>query len=105
MVDLETVKRDLNARLAYLEGRVEDAEDGLHKAHSRNFSEQAHEREDDEVLETLEMSAIEEITAVKAALVRIKNGTYGACTTCGEEIAEKRLKALPFANKCVDCAQ
>ncbi len=105
MVDFETVKSELGTRLAYLENRVEDVEENLRKEHSSNFSEQAHEREDDEVLERLEMEAVEEIAAIKAALIRIDEGTYGACTTCGEDIAEERLKVLPFANKCVDCAQ
>lgn len=105
MVDLEVVKSELSTRLAYLEGRVEDVEENLRKEHSSNFSEQAHEREDDEVLEKLEMEAVEEIAANKAALIRIDEGTYGACTACGEDIAEARLKVLPFANKCVDCAQ
>lgn len=105
MVDLEVVKSELSTRLAYLESRVEDVEENLRKEHSSNFSEQAHEREDDEVLEKLEMEAVEEIAAIKAALIRIDEGTYGACTACGEDIAEARLKVLPFANKCVDCAQ
>jgi len=105
MVNLEAVKSELGTRLAYLENRVEDVEEDLRKEHSSNFSEQAHEREDDEVLEKLEMEAIEEIAAIKAALIRIDEGTYGVCTTCGEDIAEERLKALPFANKCVNCAQ
>ncbi len=105
MVDLEAVKNELGTRLAYLESRVEDVEENLRKEHSSNFSEQAHEREDDEVLEKLELEAVEEIAAIKAALTRIDEGTYGVCTTCGENIAEERLKVLPFANKCVDCAQ
>ena len=105
MVDLEAVKNELGTRLVYLESRVEDVEENLRKEHSSNFSEQAHEREDDEVLEKLELEAVEEIAAIKAALTRIDEGTYGVCTTCGENIAEERLKVLPFANKCVDCAQ
>lgn len=38
---------------------------------------------------------------VKAALERIKNGTYGICSVCGEEIEEKRLSANPAATTCL----
>ena len=30
---------------------------------------------------------------------------YGNCFECGEEIAEKRLRALPFAVRCKDCEE
>ena len=30
-------------------------------------------------------------------------GTYGVCDTCGNGIERPRLKALPFAKKCVAC--
>ena len=43
------------------------------------------------------------IIKIKDALERIKNGTYGICEECGEEISEKRLKARPVATVCIDC--
>lgn len=39
------------------------------------------------------------------ALVRLEDGDYGYCYECGEEIAEKRLRALPFAVRCKDCEE
>lgn len=105
MLELATVKTELQSRLAMLEGRVEEVEATLRSEHSANFSEQAHEREDDEVLERLEEEAMHEIVAIKAAIGRIDDGTYGSCVNCGEDIAEKRLQVLPYANKCVDCAE
>jgi len=33
----------------------------------------------------------------------VDNGTYGICDDCGDEIGLERLKALPFAVRCVDC--
>ena len=35
--------------------------------------------------------------------MRLEQGDYGNCFDCGEEIAEKRLRALPFAVRCKDC--
>jgi len=40
----------------------------------------------------------ETLNKVNDALVRLESGNYGNCFDCGEEIAEKRLRALPFAS-------
>jgi DnaK suppressor protein len=38
------------------------------------------------------------------ALAKLDEGTYGRCDVCGEEIAPKRLEAMPDAVTCVGCA-
>jgi DnaK suppressor protein len=40
---------------------------------------------------------------IKTALRRIDEGDYGDCFECGGEIADARLRALPFAVRCRDC--
>ncbi len=40
---------------------------------------------------------------INEALLRIKEGTYGICDGCGEEIGVKRLQARPVAKFCIDC--
>jgi DnaK suppressor protein len=40
---------------------------------------------------------------VLGALRKLDEGGFGECERCGEEIAEKRLDALPFARYCIDC--
>lgn len=40
---------------------------------------------------------------IDEALARVASGTYGVCAECGDEIGLERLKALPFALRCVDC--
>jgi len=47
----------------------------------------------------------ETLNKVGAALRRLEEGTYGDCYECGEEIAEARLRALPFAVRCKDCEE
>ena len=44
-----------------------------------------------------------ELNAVQAALVRVREGTYGACIECGQTIALARLQASPEAERCVSC--
>ncbi len=40
---------------------------------------------------------------VLIALRKLDEGGFGECERCGEEIAEKRLEALPFARYCIEC--
>lgn len=40
---------------------------------------------------------------IEAALERIKDGTFGLCEGCGEEIGLKRLEARPVTSLCIDC--
>jgi DnaK suppressor protein len=47
----------------------------------------------------------ETLNKIDDALARLEQGTYGNCFECGEEIAEKRLRALPFAVRCKDCEE
>ena len=47
----------------------------------------------------------ETLNKINDALVRLEQGIYGNCFECGEEIAEKRLRALPFAVRCKDCEE
>ena len=47
----------------------------------------------------------ETLNKINDALMRLEQGDYGYCYDCGEEIAEKRLRALPFAVRCKDCEE
>lgn len=44
-----------------------------------------------------------QLTDIDDALDRIKDGEYGVCTECGDEIAFKRLEVRPQAKYCIDC--
>ncbi len=47
----------------------------------------------------------ETLNKINDALIRLDQDNYGNCFECGEEIAEKRLRALPFAVRCKDCEE
>ena len=47
----------------------------------------------------------ETLHKINEALRRLDEGTYGNCFECGDEIAEPRLRALPFAVRCKDCEE
>ena len=44
-----------------------------------------------------------QLRLVEEALDRLDAGDYGTCLACEEPIAEKRLRALPWARYCVTC--
>jgi DnaK suppressor protein len=56
----------------------------------------------DMAVETLNQQA-RSIHDIRAALARIKDGSYGQCERCEEPIPIKRLDALPWARLCVTC--
>ena len=47
----------------------------------------------------------ETLNKINDALTRLEQGDYGNCFECGEEISEKRLRALPFAVRCKECEE
>ena len=47
----------------------------------------------------------ETLHKINEALARLDEGTFGYCFECGDEISERRLRALPFAVRCKDCEE
>lgn len=55
-------------------------------------------------LSLIQMKA-ETLNRINEALERLEEESYGLCNDCGEEISERRLRALPFAIRCKDCEE
>ena len=47
----------------------------------------------------------EALGRIDEALARIDEGRYGLCESCGAEISEARLSAMPFALRCTRCEE
>jgi RNA polymerase-binding transcription factor DksA len=45
------------------------------------------------------------VQSIEDALRRVKAGTYGRCDDCGADIPIQRMRALPFAQTCVQCQE
>jgi DnaK suppressor protein len=43
--------------------------------------------------------------AIEWALIRLQKGNYGICTACGKPISRARLRAVPWADYCLDCME
>lgn len=60
--------------------------------------------QDDIELALIQMKS-ETLHKIEEALTRLDEKTYGYCNECGDEISERRLRALPFAVRCKDCEE
>lgn len=105
MLDLRKVADELSTRLRELSERADRLEHDLRQPLDPDFAEQATDMESAEADQALEESSRAEMAQIRAALARIEDGVYGVCTTCGDPIAEARLKALPYTPQCIECAR
>ena len=96
-VKLELKKEELGDRLK----RIRESK---RKPHDKDWSEQATERENDDVVDALGENILIELEQIDNALQRIENNEYNICASCGDEISEERLFALPYTSVCIDCA-
>ena len=92
---------ELADRLARLENDARRASGPL----SPDFSEQASQTANDEVVDQLREGTRRELNRIEQVLARIKDGTYGRCERCRGPIGEARLEILPDATHCVSCAR
>ena len=99
---LQLRQHQLDRRLAEHHGGVSRAE------HAHDLLEQdgddAPQREGERELD-LALSDLEtrELGAVSQALARLQSGSYGVCAECASEIPFDRLRAEPWALRCVAC--
>jgi len=103
---LQERQRELQAQV---QGKMRDvrAEGSWGGKQSEVFD--AVESSEADIQEDIEFALIqmksETLNKVNDALARLEHSNYGYCFECGEEIAEKRLRALPFAVRCKDCEE
>jgi len=108
MRDFAAITDALIAQKEQLLQRVNSIEDEVRRRSGGlddDFAEQAVQRQNDEVLDALDDSGIDELKRVNTALQRIADGTFGVCVECEIEIPMERLAAVPHAEKCIDCAE
>ena len=88
-----------------IERRIANITRDLTRKASADWSEQAQERENDEVLDALGNESVIELRLIKKALERIEQGDYEVCSGCGGNIPMDRLEIMPYVDLCVQCAE
>lgn len=102
--DTQQIEARLRERKTELEHRLHNIEGELDKPRDNDFTEMVTERENDEVLEEIGSTGLDELRQINAALVRISQQRYGICTECGENIPAARLEIIPYASTCTSCS-
>jgi RNA polymerase-binding transcription factor DksA len=107
VVDTKAVRARLLARRVELEGRSSQVKSDMrHESDPlvADFADQATQRENDEVLAKIGESAAAELAQLRRALDRLERGAYETYARCGESIPLARLNAVPYADRCAECA-
>ncbi|MEL3907575.1 MAG: TraR/DksA family transcriptional regulator [Treponemataceae bacterium] len=60
---------------------------------------------DQQMLEAVGVQDMNRLKQINSALLRIQEGKYGKCIKCKKNIPAQRLKAIPYALKCVKCQE
>ena len=104
---LEKMKKqllDAKAEIVkYLMSENEEFERLIHDLDPKDLVDVAADDIDRRTLEALSNQDIKRINLIDSALSRINNGRYGLCLDCGKMISRERLKAIPYALKCISC--
>ena len=87
-----------------VQGRIRDGRSGRHKEVSDDLEYSDADVQGDIECALLQMRA-ETLARIDEALGRLDAGKYGSCFECAGEIAERRLRALPFAVRCQACEE
>ncbi len=110
--DRERLRGELEARLENLRAGIE-AERGVARSERiGQYAGEVHDRGEEssvdaaaEVNDAIIDQHQAELRAVRIALGRMEDGTYGECASCGGEIGLPRLQAWPAAARCVSCQE
>ena len=103
----EVLKRMLEDRRAEIQNKLRSLRETLpaEAAVVRDTEEQS---VDDFIQEVdfalMEMKSLT-LRKIDEAIHRLEEGRYGICVECGSDIAEARLKAVPFADLCRGCQE
>lgn len=76
--------------------------ENAYRDHMADQGSATFERELDMTFEENERDTLDQ---VRAALARVKAGTYGTCSRCGADIPAARLNAMPTATLCITCKE
>ena len=105
---IESMKKDLLARretiLASLAEQSDDMKKLVKTVAAGDVIDVASDAIDRTLLDSLGSQDAARLQLVDNALDRIRQGKYGKCIKCGKDIPQQRLKALPYALMCVNCA-
>lgn len=103
----ETTHADRRAQLTAERERLNDELTTLgidRNSYDEGFADSGQVTAERGEVDALVGSLRETLVDIDAALGKLEAGTYGQCESCGQDIAEARLEAMPAARLCMACA-
>ena len=104
---LEEERRRVLDAISYLHeetpGSLADETEEIVGNSDNHLGETATATLDREIDYSLEENSEHVLKSIDGALLRIAEGTFGICESCGQPISEERLEAIPYATQCIDC--
>jgi len=101
----EGLKQRLEEKRDELTTRLDRITANVRRSLDSDSEERAKQLEDSEVVDALGNEARAELKKISVVLGRMESGDYGLCSDCGDQIAQKRIEAYPYATECIDCAE
>lgn len=105
MIDQNQVRNALVAKQDELQARIGGAQATEQREVAEGQNDGAQLWQVSDSRDDLDDQAVTELRQVDHALERLDAGEYGVCEDCGEPIPEPRLRAVPYATLCVECAE
>ena len=117
---IDTLSRDMDKkRLDSFKKRLEERQQALRKAVSRteedgriadqdsaqDIADRAASSYTKEFLFSQSNNERQLLQMVETALQRIREGSFGECVSCGNEINARRLEAVPWTRYCIACQE
>jgi len=105
---LEQFKKRLEDRQQELRRMVSSRQqDGRNQGEdiAQDIADKAASSYNKEFLFTQSTNERQMLGMVDSALVRIREGSFGECISCGNEINAKRLEAVPWTRYCIECQE
>jgi DnaK suppressor protein len=103
----QVLKGLLEARRAEIQDKLRSLRETLPAEAS--VVRDAEEQSVDDFVQEVDFALMEMKSAtlrkIDEAIHRLEEGRYGVCAECAQDIAEARLKALPFADLCRACQE
>jgi RNA polymerase-binding transcription factor DksA len=100
--DTSVVRAQLEDERARLQARLREL--GAGEAFDEGFADSSQVTAERGELDAIAGTLTDSLREVEDALGKLDAGTYGACESCGQEIAPARLEAKPAARLCITCA-
>ena len=104
--NLKKIEADLLARKLELEQKLtEMSKEQFSDGQVQDPGDQALTATMESLRMSLQDAEVVEYRGITKALERIKEGSYGICSDCGNPISEKRLQSFPGTMRCLACQE